>query len=144
MVATYSRTPSARAAERVLGGLARAGIAPNGICSLTVRGRISGEPRTTPVTPLELDGRTHLVAPYGVVGWVRNLRAAGEATLQRGRTHRIRATELPPAEAAPVLREYVRRIKMVRPYVAAGPDDDLAAFEAIAADHPVFSIERID
>lgn len=143
MVATYRRTTSARAAERVLGALARAGISPGGICSLTVRGRTSGQPRTTPVTPLELGGRVHLVAPYGEVNWVRNLRAAGEATIQRGSAHRIRATELPPAEAAPVLREYVRRLKMVQPYVPAGPDDDLAAFEAITPRFPVFSIERI-
>ena len=69
--------------------------------------------------------------------------AAGEATIQRGSSHRIRATELPPAEAAPVLREYVRRLKMVQLYVPAGPDDDLAAFEAITPRFPVFSIERI-
>ncbi|GEK79906.1 nitroreductase/quinone reductase family protein [Agrococcus baldri] len=142
-MAEFHLTPLRRVADRAMAALARAGLAPGGAAELTVRGRTSGEPRSTPVTPLELGGRLHLLAPYGQVGWVRNLRVAGEATIRRGRTYRIRATELPAAEAAPVLREYVRRIPLVRPYIAAGPGDDLAAFEAVAADHPVFVIERI-
>ena len=67
-----------------------------------------------------------------------------EATIERGGTPvRVRATELPPEQAAPVLREYVRRVPLVRPYVAADPDDGTSAFAAIAAQHPVFAIERI-
>lgn len=123
--------------------LAKAGIAPGGAVLLSVRGRTSGQPRSTPVTPIAVGGSLYLIAPYGAVDWVRNLRAAGEATIERGRTHRIRATELAPAEAAPVLRRYVQKVPIVRPYVSAGPDASLAAFEAIAADHPVFRIERI-
>ncbi|GAA1421565.1 nitroreductase family deazaflavin-dependent oxidoreductase [Agrococcus citreus] len=148
---TASRNPSfrrgavRRIVDRLMAGLARRGAAPGGAIALTVIGRRSGEPRTLPVTPLPLGGRVHLVAPYGVVGWVKDLRAAGEATVERGGAPmRVRAIELPAAEAAPVLREYVRRISIVRPHVAAGPSDALDAFEAIAAQHPVFAIERID
>ncbi|MET4098242.1 deazaflavin-dependent oxidoreductase (nitroreductase family) [Agrococcus sp. UYP10] len=142
-MARFRRSIARRLADRAIVALARAGFGPGGAVALTVAGRSSGEPRTTPVTPLPLDGRVHLVAPYGVVDWVRNLRAAGVATIERGTTHEVRATELPPQEAAPVLRAYVRRIPIVRPHVEAGPDDDLAAFAAIAARHPVFVIERI-
>lgn len=141
---SFRRGPVRRLLDRMVAALARRGAAPGGAAVLTVVGRRSGEPRSLPVTPLPLGGRVHLVAPYGVVGWVRDLRAAGEATVARGGTlMRVLAIELPPVEAAPVLREYVRRIPIVRPYVAAGPSDSLDAFAAIAAQHPVFAIERI-
>ena len=147
---TDSRSPSfrrgavRRLVDRLMAALARRGTAPGGAVALTVVGRRSGEPRTLPVTPLPLGGRVHLVAPYGVVGWVKDLRAAGEASVERGGPQmRVRAIELPAVEAAPVLREYVRRIPIVRPHMAADPSDGLDAFEAIAAQHPVFAIERI-
>ncbi|MFA4841642.1 MAG: nitroreductase family deazaflavin-dependent oxidoreductase [Agrococcus sp.] len=140
----FQRGAFRRVADRAIAALARRGLSLGGAVALTVVGRRSGEPRTLPVTPLQLDGRVHLVAPYGVVGWVKDLRAAGEATIERGGTPvRVRATELPPEQAAPVLREYVRRVPLVRPYVAADPDDGTSAFAAIAAQHPVFAIERI-
>ncbi|MGM1028675.1 MAG: nitroreductase family deazaflavin-dependent oxidoreductase [Actinomycetota bacterium] len=142
--AGFRRGAVRRVVDRVMTALARRGAAPGGAVALTVVGRRSGEPRTLPLTPLAMGGRVHLVAPYGVVGWVKDLRAAGEATIERGGTPMpVRAIELPAPEAAPVLREYVRRIPIVRPSVGADPSDGLAAFEAIAAEHPVFAIERI-
>lgn len=140
----FRRSAARRLLDRAIATLARRGLAPGGAVALTVIGRRSGAPRTLPVTPLAMGGRVHLVAPYGVVGWVEDIRAAGEATIERGGAPlRVRAIELPPAAAAPVLREYVRRIPIVRPFVAADRRDRLAAFEAIAAEHPVFAIERI-
>lgn len=125
-----------------MAALGRRGIAPGGIAALTVAGRRSGEPRTLPVTPVVVDGRRYLVAPYGPVGWVQNLRAAGEATLQRGReAERIRAEEVGPDAAAPVLKHYVQRIPVVRSrFPTAPPDADVSAFAAVAHDHPVFEI----
>lgn len=78
---------------------------------LGVRGRRSGEVRTTPVNPLRHDGARYLVAARGETQWVRNLRVAGEAELTVGRrTERVAATELTePAAVVPVLREYLRR-----------------------------------
>lgn len=144
MAGTYRITPLRRRVDRIMAALGRRGIAPGGVASLTVAGRSSGEPRTVPVTPIVVEGRRYLVAPYGPVGWVRNLRAAGEATLQRGsRTERIRAEELDARTAAPVLRAYVRRVPVVRPHVAAAPDADVAAFETIAPRHPVFAITPV-
>src|SRR4051812_38613730 len=67
---------------------------------LTVRGRKSGQPRTTPIATLEHAGQRYLMTPYGVVDWVRNLRAAGTAILTRGRRdEQIRVLELPSDEA---------------------------------------------
>ena len=90
--------------------LARAGFKVGLIYLLTVRGRKSGLPRTTPIAVVEQNGKRYLASPYGVVDWVRNLRAAGEATLTRGRRSEIvKATELPPGEAGPVLKEIIRK-----------------------------------
>ncbi|GGH50814.1 nitroreductase family deazaflavin-dependent oxidoreductase [Microbacterium album] len=141
MAGSYKTTPARRAVDRIIAALGRRGIAPGGIASLTVVGRRSGTPRTVPVTPVVVDGRRYLVAPYGPVGWVRNLRAAGEATLQRGRRReRIAVEEVAPEAAAPVLKHYVQRIAIVRPHVAASPDAELSEFIRIAHRHPVFAI----
>ncbi len=67
---------------------------------LTVRGRKSGQPHTTPIVILEQHGKRYLASPYGIVSWVRNLRAAGEAILTRGRrAETVNARELPTGEA---------------------------------------------
>jgi deazaflavin-dependent oxidoreductase (nitroreductase family) len=73
---------------------------------LIVRGRRSGIERTTPVAMLEFDGHSYVQATYGAVGWARNLRAAGEATIIRpgGRRSPVHAIEVPPEEAAAILR----------------------------------------
>jgi deazaflavin-dependent oxidoreductase (nitroreductase family) len=72
---------------------------------LTVRGRKTGQPRTTPIVVIEQDGRRYLVSPYGIVDWVRNLRVAGQAILTRGRrSEKVQATELPSDEAALLLK----------------------------------------
>src|SRR5260221_8210232 len=52
---------------------------------LTVRGRKSGQPRTVAVAIIQRNGKRYVGSPYGIVAWVRNLRAAGEATLTRRR-----------------------------------------------------------
>jgi deazaflavin-dependent oxidoreductase (nitroreductase family) len=75
--------------------LLRAGIpiGPNGL--VTVRGRSSGLSRTTPVAIIQVSGRRWIWCPWGEAQWVRNLRAAGRATITvRGRTEEVRATEL--------------------------------------------------
>ena len=68
-------------------------LGPNGL--LTVRGRKSGVPRTTPVAIIEVSGRRWIWSPWGDVHWVRNLRAAGHATVTvRGRKEDVAVTEL--------------------------------------------------
>jgi deazaflavin-dependent oxidoreductase (nitroreductase family) len=65
--------------------LARAGIPMGPNALLTVRGRKTGEPRTTPVAVVAIGGRRWVQSPFGDVNWVRNLRAVGEGTLTRGK-----------------------------------------------------------
>lgn len=108
---------------------------------LTVKGRKTGKLYSTPVT-LVVDGdKQWLVAPYGEREWVKNLRASGYATLQHGRTAQaIEVRELPPAEAAPVIKAYVTKVKITRKYWDVTPDSPDEAFIAEAASHPVFLI----
>jgi deazaflavin-dependent oxidoreductase (nitroreductase family) len=94
----------------VVAGLVKLGVSPWGARVLEVRGRTSGEWRSNPVNLLTVDGETYLVAPRGHTQWVRNLRAAGEGRLRRGRRRRpITAVELADDAKAPILRAYVER-----------------------------------
>ncbi len=82
-----------------------------------------------------------LVAPYGVVGWVRNARAAGSVALSRGRRSEVvRIAEVGPEESAPVLRRYVAEVPITRSFFDVTPESPLDAFRAEAPRHPVFRI----
>jgi deazaflavin-dependent oxidoreductase (nitroreductase family) len=73
---------------------------------ITIRGRKSGLPRTTPVAIIQVSGRRWVWAPWGEVQWVRNLRAAGRATITvRRRAEEVRATELDPTERVEYFRD---------------------------------------
>jgi deazaflavin-dependent oxidoreductase (nitroreductase family) len=125
--------------------LVHAGVNMGTTSLLTVRGRTSGQPHTVPVILVEQDGHRFLVAPYGVVQWVRNIRAAGTATLTRGRrSEGISVTELPAREAAPILKQYLLHVRAVGPYFDATKDSPLESFEREAPRHPVFQITTIE
>src|SRR3989442_11525224 len=96
MAKTYRVNAFVRISNAMTTFLLRMGVKMGSMTLLTVRGRKSGQPHTNPVTLVELDGDRLLIAPFGTVNWVRNLRAAGEATLWRG--------GLPPRVLPPGLR----------------------------------------
>jgi deazaflavin-dependent oxidoreductase (nitroreductase family) len=109
---------------------------------LTVRGRKSGQPRTVPIVIIEQKGRRYVSSPYGIVDWVRNLRAAEAATLTRGRrSEMVSARELPPNEAARVLQENFRRGNPFARYFGVTAESSLEEFERAAIGHPVFVFE---
>lgn len=111
----------------------------------TVRGRKSGQPRTTPIAVLEQDGRRYLLTPYGVVDWVRNLRAAGEATFTRGRrAEKICPVELPTSEAAPILKKFIESGNPIGRFFGISAESSLEDFEQLALSHPVFLLESVD
>jgi deazaflavin-dependent oxidoreductase (nitroreductase family) len=122
--------------------LLRRGVRMGTNTLLTVPGRKSGMPRTTPVTVIELDGRRYLSSPFGEVDWVRNLRAAGAATLTRGRhSEAISAIELTAEEAAPVLRQALTIAPgVIRSYFDVTSDSPLEEIVREASRHPTFEL----
>jgi deazaflavin-dependent oxidoreductase (nitroreductase family) len=139
---SYRLTLIRRLANAAIKPLIRLGLGGRHTYILTVRGRKTGQLHSTPVTLVE-DGERWLVAPYGEVGWVQNARAAGEVTLSRaGRAETLRIDEVDPGEAAPVLREYVKRVSVARPYFDVTPDSPLEEVEAEGPPHPVFRLSE--
>jgi len=108
---------------------------PSLISKLSVRGRRSGQWRTTPVAVLHHDGRRYLVSYRGASDWARNLQASLTGRLtQRGRTEEITVAEVPVAERAGLLEVYTAqyaKMPTVGGVLRALPDP---------ADHPVFQI----
>lgn len=114
---------------------------------LTVAGRKTGKPRSTPVTPLDVDGERYVVNGYPGADWVENVRAADEAMLTKGRhSERVRMVEVPPEDARPVLRAFPELaptgvdIMKRSGVLTEGTPDEL---EALAGRLPVFRIDRI-
>jgi deazaflavin-dependent oxidoreductase (nitroreductase family) len=128
----------------VVARLTRMGVSVYGSRVLAVRGRKSGEWRTTPVNPLTFDGERYLVAPRGNTQWVRNMRAAGGGELRLGRrVEKFTATELPVEDRPRVLRAYLKKWKFEVGmfFQGVGPDAAEDKLLAIAPDHPVFRIQ---
>jgi deazaflavin-dependent oxidoreductase (nitroreductase family) len=99
-----------RVFNRIVGALGKMGISLMGSRVLAVKGRKSGEWRTTPVNLMTHDGEKYLVAPRGHTQWVRNMRAAGGGELRLGRkAETFTATELADAEKPEILRMYLKK-----------------------------------
>ena len=110
---------------------------------LTVRGRKSGVPRTIPIVTIEHNGKRYVGSVYGIVDWVRNLRAAREAILTRGRrSETVNVTELPTSEAALVLQADIKGGNPFARYYGVTSDSSMEEFEHAVLTHPVFLFER--
>jgi deazaflavin-dependent oxidoreductase (nitroreductase family) len=142
MAKTYRVTFAVRLSNRLVEFLLRAGVNMGPMVLLTVRGRKSGQPRTTPVAMVERDGQRWVVGTFGNVNWVRNLRAAGEAMLtRRRRSEAITVHELPPEEAAVVLKQVLPTApNFIKSYFDVTPDSPLEDFLQEASRHPIFQV----
>lgn len=74
-------------ANRIVKFLHRLGVPLGTIHVITIPGRTSGQPRSTPVSPLTVAGRRYVIAGLKDSNWARNARAAGHGQLTKGRTH---------------------------------------------------------
>lgn len=133
--------------NKVTIALQRAGLRFGPVHLLTVPGRKSGDPRTTPVTPMKFDGARYLVGGFPGADWVRNARAAGEGTLSSGRRkERIRLVELSAEEARPVLRAFPAEVpagaKIMRD-AGVVTTIDADTFEALAGRCAVFRLDPV-
>jgi deazaflavin-dependent oxidoreductase (nitroreductase family) len=146
-----------RSNNAVMRWLIRAGVRIGTFAVLTVPGRRTGRPVHVPLVVFPYGGNRHLVASYGVVNWVRNLRAAdGKAELRRGRaTEKITAIELSAEQAGPILRFSLQtgppgiprlivgmfRRFFVLPYLDVDMNSSDDDFARSARNHPVFLVQ---
>ncbi len=128
--------------------LSKTGLLKDGPVILTVTGRKSGQPRSTPITPFEVDGRRYVVGGLPGSDWVRNAQATPEAVLARGKTREsVRMVELPVEEARPLLRQFPVLVPtgvgfMKNAGLVTGPNPD--EFEALAGRCPVFRFDSLN
>ena len=129
--------------HKVIAFLTRQGISIAGSRVLYVRGRKSGELRSTPVNPLSLDGERFLVAPRGTTQWVRNMRVASGGQLRVGRrTETFAAVEVADADKPAILRAYLAKWKWEVGMFFEGVDHTAtdAELARIAPGYPIFRI----
>ncbi|MFF9815541.1 nitroreductase family deazaflavin-dependent oxidoreductase [Streptomyces sp. NPDC014006] len=129
--------------NRAVAWLTRRGVSVWGSRVLAVRGRKSGQWRTTPVNLLTIAGAQYLVAPRGHVQWTHNMRAAGGGELRLGKqVDEFTATEVADDDKAPILRAYLKRWKAEVGvfFNGVGPDSPESELRRIAPDHPVFRV----
>lgn len=131
--------------NRVFIGLNRLGLGPKEMSFLTVKGRISGKPRTTPLSVFSVDGRRYVVGGFPGADWVANVRAAGGGLLRQGRQNeRVWLRELTPEESRPILRAFHDQVPTSLEFlkgaglVTTGTADE---YEALAGTCAVFRIE---
>ena len=141
MANTYRLGPMRRGINIVMSTMIRVGVGASSSYLLTTTGRKTGSPRTTPVTLVETDGDRWLVAPYGTVGWVHNVRSTPKVSLRRGRrTLACSAVEVDAETAGPVLRRYVHEVRVTAPFFDAQASDPVELFVEEAPRHPVFHL----
>jgi deazaflavin-dependent oxidoreductase (nitroreductase family) len=104
------------------------------VAVLTVPGRRTGVPVQVTLFPVAVDGTWYVLSQYGLIGWVRNLRAAGRGELRRkGRTETFTAIEVDGDERDRAIAAF--HAKTPKPF---GRDCDQ---HPGAADHPTFGVE---
>ena len=132
--------------NRFVGVLHKLGLSLQGSQTLSVRGRKSGEMRSNPVNPFELNGHTYLLSPRGTTQWVRNMRVAKEGELHSGRKVRhFTAVEVPDEDKLPLMRLYMDKwsweVKGFLGIDAKASDEEI---KRILPDHPAFVLTFTD
>ena len=133
--------------NKVLMAAMKTGLMKDGPLVLTVTGRKSGQPRSTPITPFEVDGRRYVVGGFPGADWVRNAQANPDAVLVRGKVREpVRMVELPEEQARPLLRQFPVLVPtgvgfMKNAGLVTGPNPD--EFEALAGRCSVFRFDSL-
>jgi F420H(2)-dependent quinone reductase len=131
-----------RIENRLLANVFAAGISPNRMAKLEVRGRKSGRLIAFPVVVADYQGERYLVAMLGQkTDWVRNLRAGdGRAVVRHGRRDEVSLLE-DLSEARPaILRRYLELAPGARPFFPIDRRAPVTEFERIVDQYPVFRI----
>jgi deazaflavin-dependent oxidoreductase (nitroreductase family) len=122
--------------------IGRAGLWPNRLASLEVRGRRTGRLLSVPVVLADYQGERYLVSMLGEhASWVANVRGAdGRAVLRHGRSEAVHLDEVDPRERAPILKRYLEVAPGGRAHIPVDRRAPLEEFEPIATLYPVFRI----
>jgi deazaflavin-dependent oxidoreductase (nitroreductase family) len=94
--------------NRIVMALLRRGFPIGPMHLLTVTGRKSGQPRTTPIATFDYEGGRYVMQAWPKAAWVANARAAGSGLFGRRRMRRVALTEIPVEERRPMLRHVGR------------------------------------
>lgn len=121
------------------------GIYPDRFVTLEVVGRKSGKVVSFPLAMVTMNGEWYLVSMLGeAANWVQNVRAArGRARLLHGKSEQVHLTEVDLPERAPIIKAFLQIAPGARPHISVNKDAPLAAFETIAAQFPVFRLEKV-
>lgn len=111
---------------------------------LEVPGRVSGATIHVPLVIVPYRARWYLVSMLGAqANWVHNVQAAeGKALLLHGRRRPVQLVEVPPHQRAPIIRRYLLLAWGARPHMSVTWHSPLREVAAVAADHPVFRVDR--
>jgi hypothetical protein len=122
-----------------------AGLWPNHLVTLEVRGRRSGRLISFPLIVADYQGERYLVSMLGADAlWVANVRAAGGlAVLRQGRRETVQLEEVDPSDRAPILRRHLEVAPAARSFTPVDRRAPLAAFDKVAARYPVFRIRSV-
>jgi deazaflavin-dependent oxidoreductase (nitroreductase family) len=153
---TKSRVTRAPARTKLLNPitttLMRLGVRPDPrMALLTVRGRKTGRDRTVPIGVFDRTGHKYIVAAFGEVSWVLNLRAMGTVTITQGKHHATYAAEqVQGEEAALVLRDCLGAYlgsplagPMLRQRISLAADAPVDALVVEARRTPVFRLTEV-
>ena len=133
--------------NKVLMAAMKTGLMKDGPLVLKVTGRKTGQPRSTPITPFEVDGQRYVVGGFPGADWVRNAQANPDAVLVRGKVRQpVRMVELPAEQARPLLRQFPVLVPtgvgfMKSAGLVSGPNPD--EFEALAGTCSVFRFDNV-
>lgn len=137
-------TTSLRVRNKIMAFFHGVGIPVGPVHLLRVRGRVTGKEYTNPVAPVRIAGTQYVLQAFPHSDWVKNVRAAGEGVLVRGRKQwHVRLVEVPAEERGPIVRELPRQVPMgVSIFVNNGlvEDGSPESFERAAPDIPVFRV----
>ncbi len=128
---------------RVFACAAGLGLLPEVVVSLRTKDRQSGRLHAHVLVAATYKSQRYLVSMLGDgSNWVQDVRAAkGAAYIKRGGTHPVVLTEIPPDKRAPILKAWCEVATSGRRHLPVAYGAPVSAFEAIAADYPVFRID---
>jgi len=119
------------------------GLTPQTLITLQVNSRSNDRLYSTILVGAIYEGNRYVVSMLGDDSeWVKNIRAAdGEAFIKRGRSRPVVLKEIPAEKRAPILKAWSQIATSGRQHLPVPHSAPVSAFEAIAADYPVFRID---